>query len=557
MRKQTNPGTVKVIPLGGLNEIGKNMTVFEYKDEIIIVDCGLCFPEDEMLGIDIVIPDFSYLHKNRNKIKAMFITHGHEDHIGAIPYFLKQFGEVPVYGARLSLGLIENKLKEHGISGRLIDVTNGDIIKAGHFSVEVIRMTHSIPGSAAYAIKTPLGYIFHTGDFKIDYTPLDGDPINFQRLATLGGEGVLLMMADSTNAGKRGFTASERTVGEALDNIFAEAESRIIIATFASNVYRVQRIIDAAVKNGRCVAMSGRSMVNVVATATELGYMKIPKGALVDINKIRNMDDNKVVIITTGSQGEPMSALTRMANSEHKMIQVKKGDTIIFSSNPIPGNEKPVSTIINKLYEKGANVIHSDIADIHVSGHASEEELKLIHSLIKPKYFMPVHGEYRHLLAHSRIAEHMGMDSGNIFMMENGDVLEISTKGAVRTEKAVPSGNILVDGLGVGDVGNIVLRDRKLLSEGGLIIVVAAISKETGYVCTNPEIISRGFVYVRESEDLIEAARNAVKERLEKYKNEGVKDWSVLKNGVKDELRDFIYKQTKRNPVILPIFIEV
>lgn len=557
MRKQTNPGTVKVIPLGGLNEIGKNMTVFEYKDEIIIVDCGLCFPEDEMLGIDIVIPDFSYLHKNRNKIKAMFITHGHEDHIGAIPYFLKQFGEVPVYGARLSLGLIENKLKEHGISGRLIDVTNGDIIKVGHFSVEVIRMTHSIPGSAAYAIKTPLGYIFHTGDFKIDYTPLDGDPINFQRLATLGGEGVLLMMADSTNAGKRGFTASERTVGEALDNIFAEAESRIIIATFASNVYRVQRIIDAAVKNGRCVAMSGRSMVNVVATATELGYMKIPKGALVDINKIRNMDDNKVVIITTGSQGEPMSALTRMANSEHKMIQVKKGDTIIFSSNPIPGNEKPVSTIINKLYEKGANVIHSDIADIHVSGHASEEELKLIHSLIKPKYFMPVHGEYRHLLAHSRIAEHMGMDSSNIFMMENGDVLEISTKGAVRTEKAVPSGNILVDGLGVGDVGNIVLRDRKLLSEGGLIIVVAAISKETGYVCTNPEIISRGFVYVRESEDLIEAARNAVKERLEKYKNEGVKDWSVLKNGVKDELRDFIYKQTKRNPVILPIFIEV
>ncbi|MDO4481287.1 MAG: ribonuclease J [Bacillota bacterium] len=557
MRKQTNPGTVKVIPLGGLNEIGKNMTVFEYKDEIIIVDCGLCFPEDEMLGIDIVIPDFSYLHKNRNKIKAMFITHGHEDHIGAIPYFLKQFGEVPVYGARLSLGLIENKLKEHGISGRLMDVTNGDVIKAGNFSVEVIRMTHSIPGSAAYAIKTPLGYIFHTGDFKIDYTPLDGDPINFQRLATLGGEGVLLMMADSTNAGKRGYTASEKTVGEALDDIFAEAESRIIIATFASNVYRVQRIIDAAVKNGRCVAMSGRSMVNVVATATELGYMKIPKGALVDINKIRNMDDDKVVIITTGSQGEPMSALTRMANSEHKMIQVKKGDTIIFSSNPIPGNEKPVSTIINKLYEKSANVIHSDIADIHVSGHASEEELKLIHSLIKPKYFLPVHGEYRHLLSHSRIAEHMGMDSSNIFMMENGDILEISTKGAVRTEKAVPSGNILVDGLGVGDVGNIVLRDRKLLSEGGLIIVVAAISKETGYVCTNPEIISRGFVYVRESEDLIEAARNAVKERLEKYRNDGVKDWSVLKNGVKDELRDFIYKQTKRNPVILPIFIEV
>lgn len=557
MRKQTNLGTVKVIPLGGLNEIGKNMTVFEYKDEIIIVDCGLCFPEDEMLGIDIVIPDFSYLHKNRKKIKAMFVTHGHEDHIGAIPYFLKNFAEVPIYGSRLTLGLIENKLKEHGLKGRLMDVTNGDIIKVGSMSVEVIRMTHSIPGSAAFAIKTPLGYILHTGDFKIDYTPLDGDPINFQRLATLGGEGVMLLMADSTNAGKRGFTASEKNVGITLDNIFAEAESRIIIATFASNVYRVQRIIDAAVKNGRHVAMSGRSMVNVVATATELGYMKIPKGVLVDISKVRSMDDDKIVIITTGSQGEPMSALTRMANSEHKMIQVKKGDTIIFSSNPIPGNEKPVSTIINKLCEKGAHVIHSDVADIHVSGHASEEELKLIHSLIKPKYFMPVHGEYRHLLAHSKIAEDMGLAKDHIFMMENGDILELTQKKATKSDKTVPSGNILVDGLGVGDVGNIVLRDRKLLSEGGLIIVVAAISKETGFVCTSPEIISRGFVYVRESEDLIEAARDAVKARLEKYKNDGVKDWSVLKNGVKDELRDFIYKQTKRNPVILPIFIEV
>jgi len=557
LRKQNNKGTIKIIPLGGLNEIGKNMTVFEYKDEIIIVDCGLCFPEDEMLGIDIVIPDFSYLQKNRNKIKAMFITHGHEDHIGALPYFLKNFANVPVYGARLSLGLIENKLKEHGIKATLMDVTNGDVIKVGSFTVEVIRMTHSIPGTAAFAIKTPLGCILHTGDFKIDYTPLDGDPINFQRLATLGGEGVMLLMADSTNATKRGFTPSERNVGVTLDNIFAEAESRIIIATFASNVYRVQRIIDAAVKNGRCVAVSGRSMVNVVATASELGYMKIPKGALVDINKVRGMDDDKIVIITTGSQGEPMSALTRMANSEHKMIQVKKGDTIIFSSNPIPGNEKPVSTIINRLCEKGAHVIHSDVADIHVSGHASEEELKLIQSLIKPKYFMPVHGEYRHLQAHAKIAENMGLAKENIFMMENGDVLEISQKGAVKTDKTVASGNILVDGLGVGDVGNIVLRDRKLLSEGGLIIVVAAISKETGLVCTNPEIISRGFVYVRESEDLIEAARSAVRELLEKYQREGVKDWSVLKNGVKDELRNFIYKQTKRNPVILPIFIEV
>lgn len=557
MRKQSNTGTLKVIPLGGLNEIGKNMTVFEYKDEIIIVDCGLCFPEDEMLGIDIVIPDFAYLHKNRDKIKAMFITHGHEDHIGALPYFLKQFSEVPVYGARLSLGLIENKLKEHGISARLMDVTNGDIIKVGSFSVEVIRMTHSIPGAAAFAIRTPVGTVFHTGDFKIDYTPLDGDPINFQRLAQIGGEGVLLMMADSTNAIKRGYTQSERMVGETVDTIFEQAESRIIIATFASNVYRVQRIIDAAAKNGRKVAVSGRSMVNVVAKATELGYMKIPKGVLVDIGKIRSLKDNEIVIITTGSQGEPMSALTRMANSEHKMIQVKEGDTIIFSSNPIPGNEKPVSAIINKLCEKGAEVFHSDVADIHVSGHASSEELKLIQSLIRPKYFMPVHGEYRHLLAHRKIAEDMGLSDENIFIMETGDMLEFSRDGVKKTEKAVPSGSILVDGLGVGDVGNIVLRDRKMLSEGGLIIVVAAISKETGRICTSPEIISRGFVYVRESEDLIEAAREAVKTRLEKLEDDGITDWAVLKNGVKDELRDFIFKQTKRSPVILPIFIEV
>ena len=557
MRRQLNTGTLKVIPLGGLNEIGKNMTVFEYKDEIIIVDCGLCFPEDEMLGIDIVIPDFAYLHKNREKIKAMFITHGHEDHIGALPYFLKQFSEVPVYGARLSLGLIENKLKEHGISARLMDVTNGDIIKVGSFSVEVIRMTHSIPGAAAFAIRTPVGTVFHTGDFKIDYTPLDGDPINFQRLAQIGGEGVLLMMADSTNAIKRGYTQSERMVGETVDTIFEQAESRIIIATFASNVYRVQRIIDAAAKNGRKVAVSGRSMVNVVAKATELGYMKIPKGVLVDIGKIRSLKDNEIVIITTGSQGEPMSALTRMANSEHKMIQVKEGDTIIFSSNPIPGNEKPVSAIINKLCEKGAKVFHSDVADIHVSGHASSEELKLIQSLIRPKYFMPVHGEYRHLLAHRKIAEDMGLADENIFIMETGDMLEFNSEGVKRTEKAVPSGSILVDGLGVGDVGNIVLRDRKMLSEGGLIIVVAAISKETGRICTSPEIISRGFVYVRESEDLIEAAREAVKNRLEKLEDDGINDWAVLKNGVKDELRDFIFKQTKRSPVILPIFIEV
>ncbi len=557
MRKQQNMGTLRVLPLGGLNEIGKNMTVFEYRDEIIIVDCGLSFPEDDMLGIDIVIPDFSYLHANRSKIKAIFITHGHEDHIGALPYFLKQFSDVPVYGARLSLGLIENKLKEHGIKARMMDVTNGDVIKLGSFTVEIIRMTHSIPGAAALAIKTPLGTVFHTGDFKIDYTPLDGPPMDFQRLATIGGRGVLLMMADSTNAIKPGYTRSEKTVGETVDTIFEQAESRIIIATFASNVYRVQRIIDAAAKNGRKVAVSGRSMVNVVNKATELGYMKIPKGTLIDISKIRSLRDDEIVIVTTGSQGEPMSALTRMANSEHKMIQVKAGDTIVFSSNPIPGNEKPVSTIINKLCEKGAHIYNSDVADIHVSGHANAEELKLMQSLIKPKYFLPVHGEYRHLIAHRDIAVGMGVRPENTFVMENGDALEFSAAGVKKYDKMASTGSILVDGLGVGDVGNIVLRDRKMLSEGGLIIVVAAVSKQTGLVCTDPEIISRGFVYVRESEDLIEAARTAVKTRLHKMENDGVKDWSALKNGIKDELRDFIFRKTKRNPVILPIFIEV
>ncbi len=557
MRKQNNGNKVRVIPLGGLNEIGKNMTVFEYKNEIIIVDCGLSFPEDEMLGIDIVIPDFSYLQKNRAKIKALFITHGHEDHIGAIPYFLKKFPEVPVYGTRLTLGMIENKLKEHGIRAMLMDVKHGDVIKKGEFKVEILRMTHSIADSTGLAIHTPEGVIFHTGDFKIDYTPLEGMPIDFQKLAMLGGNGVLLMMADSTNAERRGYTASERTVGETIDTIFSEAQGRIIIATFASNVYRIQRIVDVAVKYGKRVAISGRSMVNVVAVASELGYLKIPKGVLVDINKLRSVKDNEIVIITTGSQGEPMSALTRMANSEHKIVQIKKGDTVIFSSNPIQGNEKTVSNIVNKLFEKGANVINSVVADIHVSGHAYQEELKLIHSIIRPRFFMPVHGEYRHLLAHSHLAESLGMKKENIFMMENGMVLELDRKHASILPNPVSTGNILVDGLGVGDVGNIVLRDRKLLSEGGLIIAVAAISKATGKVASGPEIISRGFVYVRESEDLIESARAAVKARLDRYEAEGVKDWSTMKNGVRDELRDFIYKQTKRSPVILPIFIEV
>lgn len=554
MNKEEN--TVRLIPLGGLNEIGKNMTVIEYKNDIIIVDCGLSFPEDEMLGIDIVIPDFSYVMKKRENIRGLIITHGHEDHIGAIPYFLKDI-DVPIYGTKLTLGLVENKLKEHNVTARLNVVKHGDSIKLGEFSIEMIRTNHSIADAICLAIDTPAGVIFHTGDFKIDYTPLNGEPIDFNRLSDIGKKGVLLMMADSTNAERKGFTMSEKTVGIAIDNIMRDSKDRIIIATFASNVHRVQRIIDAAVKYERRVAISGRSMLNVVNVAVELGYLKIPKNILIDINKIRNIDDSKIVIITTGSQGEPMSALSRMASSEHKVVQIKKGDTVILSSNPIPGNEKTVSNVVNRLFEKGANVIYSDLADIHVSGHACEEELKLMHSLIHPKYFMPVHGEYRHLRQHGLIAENLGMPKENIFILGNGRVLELTKNSANVLPKTVPCSNILVDGLGVGDVGNIVLRDRKLLSEGGLIIVVVAISKESGLICAGPDIISRGFVYVRESEDLIDSARSAVKEKLQQCQVDGIREWAALKNAIKETLRDFIYGKTKRNPVILPIIMEV
>ncbi len=547
---------VKLIPLGGLNEIGKNITVLEYKNDIIIIDCGLSFPDDEMFGIDIVIPDFSYLAKNRDKIRGVFITHGHEDHIGAIPYFLKEFN-VPIYGTRLALGLIENKLKEHNITGRLNTVAPGQVVSLGEFKVEIIRTTHSIADSVCLAIETREGVIFHTGDFKIDFTPLHGTPIDFHRLAELGSKGVLLMLADSTNSERKGYTPSEKTVGRALESIFRETKDRVIIATFSSNVYRVQIIIDAAVKYGRKIAISGRSMVNVISVATELGYLKVPENVLVDINKTKHIKDEELVIITTGSQGEPMSALSRMAAGDHKAIQIKNGDTVILSSSPIPGNEKTISNILNKLFEKGAKVIYSDIADIHVSGHACEEELKLMHSLIRPKYFMPVHGEYRHLRQHSLIAQDMGMSKDNIFIMKAGQVLNIAKSGVSLSKETVTSGNVMVDGLGVGDVGNIVLRDRKLLSESGLIIVVAAIEKSTGTICSGPDIISRGFVYVRESEDLIESARIAVKNRLDRCREDGIKEWSAMKNAVKDELKSFIYEKTKRNPVILPIFLEV
>ncbi len=547
---------VKLIPLGGLNEVGKNMTVLEYKNDIMIIDCGLSFPDDEMFGIDIVIPDFSYLIKNRDKVKGMILTHGHEDHIGAIPYLLKELN-IPIYGTRLPLGLVENKLKEHGIKGKLNTITAGQTVKIGEFKIETIRTTHSIADAICLAIDTPAGLIFHTGDFKIDYTPLDGEPIDFQKLAELGKKGVLLMLGDSTNAERKGYTASEKTVGVALENIFRGSEARILTATFSSNVHRVQRIIDTAVMFGRKVAISGRSMVNVANLAVELGYLKIPENVLVDINKTKNIPDKELVIITTGSQGEPMSALSRMASAEHKAIQIKKGDMVILSSSPVPGNEKTVSNVVNKLFEKGADVIYSDIADIHVSGHACAEELKLIHSLIKPKFFMPVHGEYRHLRQHALLAENLGMPSENIHILENGQVLNLTKDRVVKTKEEVPASAVLVDGLGVGDVGNIVLRDRKLLSESGLIIVVAAIDKSTGMICSGPDIISRGFVYVRENEDLMNSARKAVSARLDKCYQDGLKDWAGLKNAVRDELKNFIYEKTKRSPVILPIFLEV
>ena len=547
---------LRVIPIGGLNEIGKNMTVLECKKEILIIDCGLSFPDSEMYGIDIVIPDFSYLMANKDKIVGMVITHGHEDHIGAVPYFLKDF-DIPVYGTRLTLGLIQNKLNEHGIHGDLRTINAGDKIKLGCFEVETIRTTHSIADAIALAITTPAGVVFHSGDFKIDYTPIDGEPIDFSKLAEIGKKGVLLMMCDSTNVTRPGFTASERVVGQTIEKIFRNAKARIIIATFSSNVHRVQKIIENAIKFGRKVAISGRSMENVVALAIELGYLDIPPGTLVDLKMTKNIPDDKLVIITTGSQGEPMSALSRIASGEHKSVKLKKGDTVILSSTPIPGNEKTVSNVVNKLFEKGAEVIYSDIADIHVSGHACQEELKLMHSLIKPKFFMPVHGEYRHLIAHARLAESLGMNKDHIFILNNGDILNVNRRRAIKEDSTVEAEAILVDGLGVGDVGNIVLRDRKLLSESGLIIVVAAIEKESHMVVSGPEVISRGFVYVRENEQLMEEARKVCEAALDKCSRKRIKDWNTMKSQVRDALSSYIYETTKRSPIILPIFLEV
>ncbi|NMW85561.1 ribonuclease J [Peptoniphilus sp. AGMB00490] len=551
-----NTNKVKIIPLGGLHEIGKNLTVIEYREDIIIIDCGMTFPEDEMLGIDVVIPDVTYLENNKNRIRGLVLTHGHEDHIGAIPYVMRKL-DLDIYGTGLTIGLLENKLKEHRLSRDKLHVVNaGDVVKLGKMEVEWISVNHSIPDSCALAIKTPLGYIYHSGDFKVDFTPISGEPINLTRIAEIGKKGVLAMIGESTNVLRPGYTMSESKVGETFNRLFQSLQdNRIIIATFASNVHRVQQIINSAEKYGRKVVLSGRSMVNVTETARRLGQFRVKKDTFVDIKDMDKYDDSELVLITTGSQGEPMSALTRIAYGEHRKIQLTPNDAVILSATPIPGNENAVTKVINRLLERGAKVIYETLSEIHVSGHACQEELKLILSLVKPKYFIPAHGEVRHLMEHAKIATQMGIPEENIFIMENGNCLEISQKEA-KVVGDVPSGNILVDGLGVGDVGNIVLRDRRHLSEDGLIIVVITITKE-GKVVSGPDIISRGFVYVRESEDLIEDAKNVVRKILKEDSRENLKDWNGLKSDIRDNLRSYIFKNTKRNPMILPIIMEV
>ena len=548
---------IKVIPLGGLLEIGKNMTVFEYGSDLIILDCGLAFPDDDMLGIDMVIPDITYLQKHKNRIRGIVLTHGHEDHIGALPYVLKEFN-VPVYGTKLTLGILKNKLTEHGIlnSTKLNVINPGETFKLGEFGIEFIRSNHSIADAVAVALHTPAGIILHTGDFKIDPTPIDGDMIDLGRIGELGKKGILLLMSDSTNAERKGYTMSERTVGHTFDSIFENCSKRIFVATFASNIHRVQQIINAAVKNGRKVAVSGRSMVNVLTAAIELGYMKIPKNTLIDLDEIGRYSKEQLVIVTTGTQGEPMSALSRMAYSGHKKVNIEADDLVIISASPIPGNEKTISNVINELLKHGAEVIYESLADVHVSGHACQEELKIILSLAKPKYFMPVHGEFKHLSRHREPALQTGINPKNIFMMENGMVLEVSASNA-KVTGIVPSGRVLVDGLGVGDVGNIVLRDRKHLAQDGLIVVVLTMDKASRTVVAGPDIISRGFVYVRESEDLMESMREKAADVLDECLDNNVLDWASLKSQLKNELGGFIFSKTKRKPMILPVIMDI
>ncbi len=553
--EQKNAVGLKIIPLGGLEQIGMNITAFEYEDSIIVVDCGLSFPEDDMLGIDLVIPDVTYLKNNIDKVKGLVITHGHEDHIGALPYVLREIN-IPIYATKLTMGIIENKLKEHNLTGNTKRkvVKFGQSINLGQFRIEFIKTNHSIVDAAALAIYSPAGIIVHTGDFKVDYTPVFGDAIDLQRFAEIGKKGVLGLMCDSTNAERPGFTPSERTVGKTFDILFQEHKNtRIIIATFASNVDRVQQIINTAYKFGRKVVVEGRSMVNVIETATNLGYLSIPDNTLIDIEQLKNYPDEKTVIITTGSQGESMAALSRMAEDNHRKISIGPTDTVIFSSHPIPGNEKAVTNIINELLLKGADVIFQDV---HVSGHACQEEIKLIYTLVHPRYAIPVHGEYKHLKAQAKIAQDLGIPKDRIFILSSGDVLEVSEEKAQITGK-VPVGDILVDGLGVGDVGNIVLRDRQHLAEDGILIVVLGLDGATDELVSGPDIVSRGFVYVRESDELMEEARILVNEAVEGCLSRGIADWGKLKSAIKDALGEYVWKKTKRRPMILPIIMEV
>ena len=548
---------LRIIPLGGLHEIGKNITVFEYGDDMIAVDCGLSFPEDDMLGVDLVIPDITYILNNKEKFKGLVITHGHEDHIGGIPYFLKQFN-APIYGTKLTLGLIKNKLEEHNLvnSAKLHSVEQGDTIKLGCFKIEFIRSTHSIPDSVMLAINTPVGTVLHTGDFKVDFTPIDGNIMDLGRIAEIGNRGVLALMSDSTNSERKGYTMSESSVGEVFDKLFMHCTKRIVVATFASNVHRVQQIVNSAVKYGRKIAVCGRSMINMITTARELGYINCPDNLFIDIDMINNYTDNQLVIITTGSQGEAMSALTRMATGTHKKVKITQNDLVIISATPIPGNEKYVSRVIDDLMQIGAEVVYSALEDIHVSGHACQEEQKLILSLAKPKYFIPVHGDYRHMIAHSETAKSVGIPKENIFMLHNGLVLEMNRESAEYSE-SVPSGRILVDGLGIGDVGNVVLRDRQHLSQDGLIVVVLTLEGSTGEVVAGPDVITRGFIYVKENENIMEEIKNEVRQEVRECEYRGITDWTTIKNIVRDNLRDYIFEKTKRNPMIIPIVMEV
>lgn len=547
---------LQIIPLGGFGEIGKNMMAIRYQDSILVIDAGLMFPEEELLGIDVVIPDISYLVENKEKIKAIVLTHGHEDHVGGLPYVLKQIKDVPVYGSKLTLGIVEGKLKEHDLGKvKLLSVKPREKIVLGPFTVEFFRVSHSIPDGFGLAIHTPLGIVLHTGDIKLDQTPVDGQVVDFRKLAELGEKGVLLMIADSTNADRTGFTMSEKVVGETFDEIFGKCKGRIIVTTFASNVHRIQQVISTAEKHNRKVAIVGRSMVNNINIASQLGYIHIPEGMLIEMEDIKKYPVEEVVIATTGSQGEPMSALTRMATADHRWVNIQSGDTVIISATPIPGNEKLVARTVDLLFKQGAEVIYERDAGVHVSGHASQEELKILINLIRPRYFVPFHGEYRHLKKHAKLAESLGIPSSRIFVVENGQVIEVSKKKAVMNGR-VPAGRVLVDGLGVGDVGNIVLRDRRQLSQDGIMIVVVSITKE-GEVVAGPDIVTRGFVYVRESEQLIEESKEKVREALEICAKRNIYEWALIKTEVRERLGKHLYEKTGRRPMILPIIMEV